>query len=93
LDATAAMSWLEFPGLKEEELNDLENTLRAMLDSKSGGNSKHIDTLMVLAKILEASKKFKDSLNILNDTIALYKNFLPPLIERAKVRILNINRK
>ena len=88
LDATAAMCWIDIVSLKEEQLDQVEESLRSLLDNKSGGNSKHIDSLMALAKLLEVTKKFKDSLNILNDTIALYKGFLPPLIERAKVIFL-----
>ena len=62
-----------------------------MLDNKAGGNNKHIDTLMVLSKTLELSKKFKEALNVLNDLIAVYKDFLPALIEKAKVPNTKVN--
>ncbi len=42
---------------------------------------------MALAKTLELAKKLKDALNVLNDTVALYKEFLPALIEKAKLLI------
>ena len=36
-------------------------------------------------EMLAQAKKFKEALSVLNDTVALYKSFLPALIEKAKV--------
>ena len=79
------MGWIDIATAKETQLPSIETTLRNALDNKAGGNSKHLDSLMVLAKTLEFSKQFKEALNVLNDAIAMFKTFLPPLIEKAKV--------
>lgn len=70
---------------KSESMETVEDHLRKIVSNKGTPGSRHIDTLMALSKCLELAKKFKESLATLNDTVALYKSFLPPLIEKAKV--------
>eukprot|EP01022_Parablepharisma_sp_SALTPOND_P023515 TRINITY_DN4_c0_g4_i1.p1 TRINITY_DN4_c0_g4~~TRINITY_DN4_c0_g4_i1.p1 ORF type:complete len:1365 (-),score=175.90 TRINITY_DN4_c0_g4_i1:25171-29265(-) len=87
LDAGAFMAWVELLNNNECDYESVEISVRTLLEPKSGGNSKHIGSMMALAKVLELEKKFKDALNILNDATAIYKGFLPALIEKAKLLI------
>jgi len=87
LDASSFNAWIDISLTKDGQYESIEQALKQLLDAKSGGNPKHIGTLIALAKTLELAKKFKDALGVLNDLTAIYKGFLPALIEKAKLLI------
>ena len=87
LDLAAELAWIEMETNKENDMNEIKETFKSILNESQGGNKKHISALLGLAKSLELSKNLKESLSVLNDTVAMFPNFAPPLIEKAKLLI------
>jgi tetratricopeptide repeat protein 21B len=60
------------------------------IEEKSGDQvyTKHLDSLMGLAKVFELTKSFKNILEILNDILVKNPRFLPAMIEKAKVMMM-----
>jgi len=87
LEAYALLAWITLNDPKEIQYGEIEESLRVSLDSKLGGNPKHISTLLAMARVLEAEKKFKDSLSVLSDITVIYKNLVPAFLEKARLLI------
>eukprot|EP00826_Nyctotherus_ovalis_P013769 TRINITY_DN1376_c0_g6_i1.p1 TRINITY_DN1376_c0_g6~~TRINITY_DN1376_c0_g6_i1.p1 ORF type:complete len:1241 (-),score=463.36 TRINITY_DN1376_c0_g6_i1:317-4039(-) len=86
-EAHAMLAWIDLSRPKEVQHAEIEESLRASLDPKTGGNAKHISTLLAMAKTLEVEKKFKDSLSVLSDVTVVYKDLVPALLEKARLLI------
>ena len=87
IEAHSMIAWIDLQNPGEVQYPDIEQSLSALLDPNTGGNNRHMGTLLAMAKVLEMERKIKDALNILSDISVTYKTLLPALLERIKLLI------
>jgi len=74
---------------KEEFQQKALAFFESVLNEEEGGNHKFLEALMGRAKVFEKMKKYDVALEILSEVGVLYNQFIPSLIEKAKIHIFN----
>lgn len=88
LNAIALKGWIYLNAPKEDYVNKSVQIFDSVLNEEDGGNRNHIEALMGRTKYYQMNKKYGVSVEILTELSITYKDFVPALLDKSKLHII-----
>lgn len=89
MNAPCLKGWIYLTAQKEDLHIKAFGYFENVLNESMGGNRKHLQSLLGKAKVFEKQKKYDEAVEMISEITVCYPNFLPAVIEKAKIHMQN----